>query len=109
MLLVAFADDRIVGTGQLMLSSPTNAKHRAEVQKLFVDATLRGQGLGKALMIAVHDVARQRNRSIVFLNTRHRGSAESFYKELAYRESAVLPGWSIGSPVERYEPVPLDP
>jgi GNAT superfamily N-acetyltransferase len=107
LLLAAFAGDRLVGTGQLSLSPSPNARHRAEMQKLFVATALRGQGVGRLLLSALHEAARRHGRSLLLLNTRRGEPAETFYKGLGYREAGVVPGWSIGMAGERYDHVTL--
>jgi len=94
LLLGAYAGGRIVGTGQLMLARWSSSQHRAEVQKLLVDSAHRGQGVGKLLIIALHDAARQLNRSLIVLNTRRGQPTVRFYKQLGYREAGVIPGFS---------------
>lgn len=106
LLIGAFCDGRIVGSGQLLLPSLPNARHRAEVQKLFVARSLRGSGVGASLMSALHGCARQRGRSLVLLNAR-REVAERFYKPLGYSEIGVIPGYSVGSRGERIDTVSL--
>jgi GNAT superfamily N-acetyltransferase len=106
-LLAAYADGHIVGAGQLSLPPWPNAHHRAEVQKLFVAAGLRGQGVGRLLMTALHDVARQRGRRLLLLNTRRGEIGERFYKRLGYREVGVVPGYSLGPKGERFDSVSL--
>src|SRR5262249_34488711 len=49
-LLAAWQNGRIVGSGQLALAPWENATHRATIEKLFVSADMRGRGLGKALI-----------------------------------------------------------
>ena len=105
-LVGAFSDGRIAGSGQLHLPGLPNARHRAEVQKLFVDRTLRGYGVGGALVSALHACARQRGRSLMLLNAR-REVAERFYKPLGYKEVGVIPGYSLGSHGERNDTVAL--
>ena len=107
LLLVAYAGDRIVGSGQLAFASMPNARHRAEVQKLFVATGLRGRGVGRSLLAALHDAARQRGRSLLLLNTRRGEPSEKFYKGLGYREVGVVPGYSVGQAGERYDTVML--
>jgi acetyltransferase len=107
LLLVASIGDRVVGSGQLALSQRTNSPHRAEVQRLFVSSAVRGQGIGKSLMYALHDVAREHGRSLILLNTRRGEPPEDFYKALGYREVGVIPGWTIGPAGERYDHVTL--
>ena len=107
MLLVASANGRIVGSGQLLLSSWQNSMHRAELQKIFVATSCRGQGIGKMLLAALHSAARRRGRSLLVLNTRQGGAAETLYRGLGYRQSGVLPGWTVGPRGERYDHVTL--
>jgi len=107
LLFTAYTDDRLVGSCQLKFAPWPNARHRAEIQKLFVDTSLRGRGVGRALMIALHAVARQRGRSLLLLNTRHGSPAERFYKELGYKEVGVIPGYATGPTGERYDDVAL--
>ena len=101
----AFHGDRIVGSGQLALPPLPNAVHRAEVQKLFVDAALQGQGVGRSLMAALHGTARRHGRSLVLLNTRPNGRAQRFYEDLGYREAGVIPGYTLGSGRDRLDSV----
>lgn len=107
LLLAAFNDDGVVGSVQMSFAPWPNARHRAEVQKVFVAPALRGKGVGRALMIALHDAAREHGRSLLLLNTRHRGPAVNFYKELGYREVGVIPGYAAGPTGERYDDVSL--
>jgi hypothetical protein len=44
---------------------------------------------------------------LLFLNTRHRGPADRFYKDLGYREIGVIPGYAAGPTGERYADVAL--
>src|SRR5688572_29245480 len=105
-LVGAFRNDRIVGAGQLTLPSWPNARHRAELQKLLVDSTLQGRGVGRLLMTVLHATARQRGRSLILLNTRE-GRTERFYKNLGYKEVGVIPGYSVGPAGERIDSVTL--
>jgi GNAT superfamily N-acetyltransferase len=107
LLLVASIGDRVVGSGQLALSQRTNSPHRAELQRLFVARTVRGQGVGRSLMHALHDVARQNGRTLISLSTRRGEPAEEFYKGLGYVEAGVIPGWTIGPAGERFDHVTL--
>ncbi|HEY2376353.1 MAG TPA: GNAT family N-acetyltransferase [Gemmatimonadaceae bacterium] len=106
-LLAAFAERRIIGSGQLRLPTVPNGLHRAEVQKVFVGNTRRGRGVGRVIMAAMHDAARQHGRSLLLLNTRRGGPAEDFYKHLGYREVGVVPGYTLGSSGERHDSMAL--
>jgi len=107
LVFVAFNGDRVVGSGQLALSQRSNSPHRAKVQRLFVARALRGQGVGKSLMYALHDTAREHGRTLISLSTRRGEPAEEFYKRLGYVEAGVIPGWTIGPAGERYDHVTM--
>jgi acetyltransferase len=106
-LLGAYDDGRLVGSGQLALAQRQNSMHRAELQKLFVSTAVRGQGVGKQLVDALHDVALRNGRSLIMLNTRRDIPAHGFYKALGYVEVGVMPGWTLGPAGERYDHVEL--
>ena len=106
-VVVASHGSRVVGSGQLALPTWPNARHRAEVQKLFVDATLRGRGVGRALMLALHDAARQRGRRLLLLGARHADPAVQFYKAVGYQEAGVIPGYAIDARGERHDNVSM--
>ncbi len=107
LLLAAYTAQGPAGSAQLLLSTTPNGRHRAEIQKLFVARELRGHGVGRALVAALHYSARRSRRSLLILNTRRGEPAEAFYRQLGYREVGVLPGWTIGPHGERYDHVSL--
>jgi GNAT superfamily N-acetyltransferase len=104
-LLAAFENGRIVGSGQLALAPWRNARHRATIEKVFVSAAMRGRGIAKALINALQDAARLRGRSLLLINARRAGPAEQLYKGLGYREFGVIPGYAMGPTGERWDSV----
>ena len=90
-LLVAISSDQIIGSVQLALATKANARHRAEVQKLFVLSNQRRQGIGQALMERIEQVAREHGRMLLVLDTRQGDNAERLYRRLGYREAGVIP------------------
>jgi GNAT superfamily N-acetyltransferase len=107
LLLAAFVADRLAGSAQLALPSWPTARHRAELNKVMVAAALRGHGIGRRLLHAIHDSAWQRGRSLLLLNTRRGDPAETFYKRLGYREAGVIPGYMIGTAGQVYDNVAM--
>jgi ribosomal protein S18 acetylase RimI-like enzyme len=93
-LLVARVEGQVVGSVQLELATKANALHRAEVQKLFVLQSQRRQGLGRALMQSVEEVARACGRSLLVLDTRQGDTAEQLYRSLGYCEVGVIPAFA---------------
>jgi ribosomal protein S18 acetylase RimI-like enzyme len=94
-LLVARAEDgALVGSAQLDLATTPNGRHRAEVQKVCVLRSARGQGIGTQLMLAIEEAARAAGRTLLVLDTRKGGVAEGLYRRLGYSEVGVIPGYA---------------
>lgn len=96
-LLLAREAGQIVGSVQLVLATKANARHRAEVQKLFVLQAQRRRGTGRALMLAVEQVAREHERTLLVLDTRQGDAAEQLYRSLGYSEAGVIPHYARGA------------
>jgi acetyltransferase len=94
LLVARSAEGSIVGTAQLDTDTMPNGSHRAEVQKVCVLRTARGQGIGRQLMLAIEDVARAKGRSLLLLDTRQGDVAESLYRKLGYIEVGVIPAFA---------------
>ena len=103
-VLLARVADRIGGTVQLMLDTPPNQQHRAEIAKLLVHPDYRRMGIGRALMQAAEDVARAEGRTLLTLDTRTGDLAESLYRSLGYIAAGVIPGYARGPRSPALEP-----
>jgi acetyltransferase len=97
LLLVARKAHHLVGAVQLALETRPNGRHRAEVQKLIVLQHERQQGIGKRLMLALDDIARQQGRTLLVLDTRQGDAAERLYRRLGYVEAGVIPHYAQNS------------
>ncbi len=86
-------DGRVVGVVQLKPSDKPNSAHRAEVAKLLVLRSARGQGVAAALMTALEDEARRIGRWLLMLDTRTGSPAEAMYQRW---------GWQIYGVVDEY-------
>ncbi|MEZ5351118.1 MAG: GNAT family N-acetyltransferase [Bryobacteraceae bacterium] len=95
-LLVARQEGAIAGTVQLILDMPPNQPHRAEVAKLLVHPRARRQGIARALMGAVEDVARAEGRTLLTLDTRTGDAAEPLYLSMGYVLAGVIPRYARG-------------
>jgi len=62
-----------------------------EMKRLFLDPAARGHGVGKVLVAAIIEAARQRNYSIMRLDTAaaSMGPAVALYKRFGFREIAA--------------------
>jgi acetyltransferase len=93
-LLAAMQGERMVGTAQLGLESRANGNHRAEVRKVMVHTSVRGQGIGKQLMFALEEAARSCERILLFLDTRHGDTAERLYASTGYTYVGSIPHYA---------------
>ncbi|GCE07269.1 GNAT family N-acetyltransferase [Dictyobacter aurantiacus] len=97
-LLVALdTDGQVLGSVQLALAMKPNGRHRAEVQKLFVDPSQRRHGIGRGLMKTVEEAARAHGRTLLVLDTREGDAAEQLYRRMGYIEAGRIPGYAISS------------
>jgi len=96
-VVVARRDARIVGTAQLEFAWPPNQQHRAEVAKLLVHPDARRQGVARALMAALEELALSEGRTLLTLDTWTGGSAELLYQSLGYVTVGTIPRFARGS------------
>jgi GNAT superfamily N-acetyltransferase len=93
-VLIAFENNKIVGTVQLDLAMPPNQPHRAEVKKLLVHPSARRQGTARTLMMGIELEARAAKRTLLTLDTASH-AAEKLYASLGYVRVGVIPRFSL--------------
>ncbi len=93
-LVAQDAHQHIIGTVQLVLAQPENQPHRADVAKLLVHRSARGQGLGDALMRAVEPLARSAGKTVLVLDTAS-AAAEKIYRRQGWQWLGVIPGYAL--------------
>jgi GNAT superfamily N-acetyltransferase len=93
-LVAQDARQHIIGTVQLVLAQPENQPHRADVAKLLVHRSARGQGLGDALMQAVEPLARSAGKTLLVLDTAS-AAAEKIYRRQGWQRLGVIPGYAL--------------
>ena len=93
-LLGARRGGALVGTVQVVLDSPPNGRHRAEIAKLLVHPQARRGGLGAALMATAEDVARAHGRTLLVLDTRTGDDGERLYRRIGYEAAGVIPRYA---------------
>jgi GNAT superfamily N-acetyltransferase len=94
-LLVARLDGVIVGTVQLGLDTPPNQMHRADVKKMLVHRSARGRGVGMALMMAIEEEARQRDRWLLVLDTVPGESGHRLYLRAGWQQCGTVPDYAL--------------
>lgn len=94
-LLVAEDAVGVCGTVQLVLDTPDNQPHRADVSKMLVHRRARRQGLGAALMVAAEATARECGRTLLVLDTVTGSAAERLYTRLGWQRVGEIPGYAL--------------
>jgi GNAT superfamily N-acetyltransferase len=94
-LLAAFADARLVGTVQILLATPPNQPHRADVAKLLVSRAARRRGIGALLMQEVEDASRLAGKTLLVLDTVTGEAGERLYLRLGWTKAGVIPGYAM--------------
>jgi acetyltransferase len=96
-LVVALLGGRVAGAVQLALCMKKNGRHRAEVEKLMVHTAHRGAGLGRALLGAIEQVAREHGRKLLVLDTRTGDVASALYRKCGYIEAGGIPSYALSA------------
>lgn len=94
-LLAAWRDGAMVGTGMLDLATPENQPHRAEVQKVLVHPSVRRSGVGRQIMLFLERSAVTAGRTLLTLDTRACDTGEELYRALGWHEAGCIPGYAL--------------
>jgi ribosomal protein S18 acetylase RimI-like enzyme len=93
-VLLATSAGRPAGTVQLVLDTPPNQPHRADVAKLLVHPDFRRAGIARALMRRLEVHAREADRTLLTLDTRTGDAAEPLYASLGFATAGIVPHYS---------------
>jgi GNAT superfamily N-acetyltransferase len=95
MFLVARDAAGIAGTVQLHPAWAPNQPHRAEIAKMMVHTRCRRMGLGRRLMVAVEDAAREAGYHMLTLDTKAGSAAEMLYRQLDWIHVGTIPRFAM--------------
>ena len=90
-ILYATLGGIVVGVVQCAFATKATGSHRAEVRKLLVKKSARGQGVAKSLMAALEDRAVHHDRALLYLDTERGSDADYLYPKLGWIEFGVIP------------------
>jgi ribosomal protein S18 acetylase RimI-like enzyme len=94
-VLGAWEGDLLAGTVTLLLDCPPNQPHRAEIAKLMTRLGHRGRGVATALMRAAEDLAVERSRTLLVLDTATVGGASGLYEGLGFTLAGEIPDYAL--------------
>lgn len=86
---------RLIGTVTLILNTPPNQPHRAEIAKMMTHPQWRGQGVATDLLRAAEALAARHGRSLLVLDTASDGGAAALYERMGYTFAGELPGYAL--------------
>jgi GNAT superfamily N-acetyltransferase len=93
--LAAFIDSKLVGTVQILMATPPNQPHRADVAKLLVVRSARGKGVGARLMESVEEASRAAGKTLLVLDTATGDPGERLYTRLGWNRVGVIPKYAL--------------
>jgi GNAT superfamily N-acetyltransferase len=85
----------IVGTVQLLLATPENQPHRADVAKMLVHSRARRRGIARRLMRAVEETAREEGRTLLVLDTVTGSDADRLYASAGWQRVGEIPNYAL--------------
>jgi ribosomal protein S18 acetylase RimI-like enzyme len=94
-ILGAFHGDLLVGTLTLVLDLAQNQPHRAELVKMITRISHRGRGVATALLRKVEEMAIERGRTLLVLDTASDGGAAPLYESVGFKLAGEIPDYAF--------------
>jgi GNAT superfamily N-acetyltransferase len=80
---------------QILMATPPNQPHRADIAKLLVRRSARGQGIGTLLMQHAEEASRLAGKTLLVLDAVTGGDAERLYIRLGWSRVGVIPNYAL--------------
>jgi ribosomal protein S18 acetylase RimI-like enzyme len=94
-VLGAFDGEALVGTVTLLLDLPPNQPHRAEIAKMMTRLSHRHRGIATALLRCAEQMASERGRSLLVLDTAVEDGASRLYESLGFALAGIIPDYAF--------------
>ncbi|HEY8566669.1 MAG TPA: GNAT family N-acetyltransferase [Beijerinckiaceae bacterium] len=94
-LFAAEEGGRLVGTVILFFAQQPNQPHRGEIGKMLVLRDRRGRGIGRKLLTAAEDAAREAGKTLLVLDTAEGSAGERLYRACGWTAFGMVPGYSL--------------
>lgn len=85
---------RVTGTVSIGFVDKPNGRHRAEILKLMVHSSARGQGLARTLLATAERAAAEAGVTLLVLDTETGSPAESLYRSGGWTAAGVIPDYA---------------
>jgi hypothetical protein len=94
-MLGAFDGPDLISTVTLLLNTPPNQPHRAEIAKMMTRLSHRGRGVARALLREAEALAIARGRTLLVLDTATEEGASWLYERVGFTLSGIIPDYAI--------------
>jgi GNAT superfamily N-acetyltransferase len=94
-LFAAFDGSDLVGTVQVVKSTPPNQPHRGDIAKLLVARRARGRGIAALLMTEAERQAKAEGKTLLVLDTVTGSPAERLYEKLGWNRVGMIPNYAL--------------
>lgn len=91
----AFDGPLLVGTVSLIVNSPPNAPHRAEVSKMMTLSSHRRRGVARALLRHAEREGLAHGKTLLILDTAEEGGSADFYESAGYTLFGTVPDHAL--------------
>lgn len=95
LIFVAEHETTLLGTVTLVMDTPPNQPHRADVAKMIVARNARRRGTGAALLDAVEHEARAQGRTLLVLDTISNSAAARLYERCGWTRVGEIPDYAL--------------
>jgi ribosomal protein S18 acetylase RimI-like enzyme len=90
-MMGGFIDERLVGCAGMQVVPKIKERHKGFIYTVYVEPTLRGRGLAKALVEAVIATARAAHLRYVWLSVTAGNDARRIYERMGFRTFGIEP------------------
>lgn len=94
-VLGAWDGEMLVGTVTLLLDFPPNQPHRAEIAKLMTRLDRRGKGVATRLMRTAENLAIEKGKTLLVLDTASEEGASGLYEKLGFTLTGEIPDFAL--------------
>ena len=94
-VLGAWDGEILAGTVSVLLDLPPNQPHRAEIAKMMTRLSHRGRGIASALMRVAEQMAAERGRTLLVLDTATEEGASGLYERLGFTYAGTIPDFAL--------------
>ena len=94
-VLGALDGETVVATVTLLLGLPPNQPHRAEIAKMMTKVSHRHRGIASRLMHAAEQIAIERGRTLLVLDTAVDDGASGLYERLGFNLTGIIPDYAL--------------